>query len=403
MKIAKLIYKFIQGALAVAVFSIVVMLLLGHFGYVNTVKPFVVQSGSMEPTVPTASIIFSLPQDSYNQGDIVTFHPEGNTKKTVTHRVEFKLYPDGVNGEPLFLTAGDANEDVDNWEVRSGDIIGKEVITIPYAGYLVDFAKKPQGFILLVIVPATIVIYEELKSLFIEVRKSFSKFLERRKDTFKGGTFKDSKTSPPKALAIIPVVGAGIFLIAFSASYFTDIEESIGNIFRVGTWGPPPSQIAETLVINEVLPVSTCPIGGSNKTGVWLEVYNGYSTEVNLKNYKIADGNGDIIDLVTSNTLVPAGSFALIAHDNATWIHCFSDNSVITANFGGGKFDINTGTLKLIDPGGVVIDKVVWGEAPLNPSPDQSIEREPDGQDTALVDDFSISDFKLRPTPQPGL
>ena len=246
---ARIAYKFIQGLLITAVLSVVALLILGHFGYINTVKSYVVQSGSMEPAVKTASIIFSLPQKSYKQGEIITFNPNGNTKQTVTHRIEFKMYPDGVNEAPLFITAGDANKDVDKWEVRQEHIIGKAVLTVPYIGYLVDFAKKPHGFILLVIVPATIVIYEELKALFLEIIKGTKKLKGRY---FKGLAFKGSRTidkdisdkkrkfSSPKAWAIIPLIGAGVFMVSFSAGYFSDIELSLGNIFQAGTWNAPP-------------------------------------------------------------------------------------------------------------------------------------------------------------------
>jgi signal peptidase I len=243
MKYAKLIIKFIQGGLIVVVICVVALLILGHFGYVDTVKPFVVQSGSMEPSVPTASIVFSLPQSSYQQGDIITFHPNGNTNQSVTHRVEFKLYPDGVDGEPVFMTAGDANKDVDNWEVRQEHIIGKTVLTVPLLGYLVDFAKKPEGFILLVIVPATIVIYEELKALFLEIIKGGKKLKSRY---FKGGSLKGDRTisqnkfTPPKTWIVIPLFGVIIFMVSFSAGYFSDLEKSLGNIFQAGTWGSPP-------------------------------------------------------------------------------------------------------------------------------------------------------------------
>ena len=238
MRYTKLIFKFFQGGLIVVVICVVALLILGHFGYVETVKPFVVQSGSMEPSVPTASIVFTLPQSSYQQGDIITFHPNGNEKQTVTHRVEFKLYPDGINGAPLFMTAGDANKDVDKWEVRQEHIIGKTVLTVPFLGYLVDFAKKPEGFILLVIVPATIVIYEEIKNLFLEIKKSLKKFRKRNskfilsKQSASKDTISKNRFSPPKTWILFPLFGVIVFMVSFSAGYFSDLEKAIGNMMR---------------------------------------------------------------------------------------------------------------------------------------------------------------------------
>lgn len=226
MNFSKLALKTTQIALGIFVFGVVVLLFLGHYGLVNVVKPYVVQSGSMEPAIKTGSVIFSFPSKSYNQGDIITFTPSGSSKNLVTHRIEAKLYSDSPAKDPIYLTSGDANEDFDRWEVKNEQIVGKVALTIPYLGYLVDFAKKPQGFILLVIVPATIVIYEELKNLLKETKKEFEKLVLRRTIT---------ESAPPKNLPkismVVPAIGASLVLITFTASYFLDKEKSTNNLF----------------------------------------------------------------------------------------------------------------------------------------------------------------------------
>lgn len=261
MNLQKIIFKTLQIILGLGVFSIVGLLLLGHFGYINTVKPFVVQSGSMEPAIPTGSVVFSFPQSNYQQGDVITFFANGSKKQTVTHRIEFKTYPDGIDKDPVYLTAGDANEELDNWQVTGDQIIGKSSLTVPYLGYAVDFAKKPQGFILLVVVPATIVIYEELKNLLLEIRNIFASFLlklKKRKNkthqeiidvsrTISTPQSVNSKFSLPKAWAILPAIGAGIVIIAFSAGYFFDKENSVGNVFGAAeSFGTPTPTLTTT-------------------------------------------------------------------------------------------------------------------------------------------------------------
>jgi signal peptidase len=126
-------------------------------------KVYLIQSGSMEPAIKVASLVVSYPSKTYSPGDIVTFSKSNGN--TITHRVDFKLYENGLDNDPVFVTSGDANEEVDQGYVAKDDIAGKVVFTLPYAGYLVDFAKTPQGFILFVIVPATIVVYEEIRFL----------------------------------------------------------------------------------------------------------------------------------------------------------------------------------------------------------------------------------------------
>ncbi|KKS84165.1 MAG: Type I signal peptidase [Candidatus Gottesmanbacteria bacterium GW2011_GWA1_43_11] len=106
-----------------------------------------------------------MPQAAYFPEDIVTFLPTGSAETSeqfITHRIE------SLSGERFgltFITKGDANKTADPGTVEQEQIVGKVLVTVPYIGYLLNTVKTPQGFILFVIVPATIVIYEETKKL----------------------------------------------------------------------------------------------------------------------------------------------------------------------------------------------------------------------------------------------
>ncbi len=214
-------------------------------------KPYIILSGSMEPAVPVGSIVISKPMQSYSVGDIITFSQNGSSKDLVTHRVA-SISKD--ESGTTFKTKGDANEEDDGWTIKNENVVGKTSFIIPLAGYVVDFAKKPQGFILFVIIPATIVVYEELKNIKNEISHSLSTMKEkrRRKNEYTEklpslaphqSAFLDSIVSPSfqkKAsrplmpshyLAIlVPLFGVA-FVIAFSAShsFFSDQEKDIGN------------------------------------------------------------------------------------------------------------------------------------------------------------------------------
>ena len=368
-------------------------------------KAYIVQSGSMSPAIKVGSIVITQKSENYVQGDIITFKNSPSDKNPTTHRIYFKGYPEGVSGSPTYLTAGDANEDIDPGSLQDGQIVGKVVFTLPYLGFLAGFAKDPKGFILLVIVPATIIIYEELKFLKSEFGKSFGRFwtkIRKKKASVQFNLLPEKADKPlPKISILLPLIGAFLVVTSLSLAYFFDVEESIGNILGAGTWGPPPPQIAQTLVINEVLPDTECFQGQTEAQ--WIELYNGYSVTVNLKNFKITDGVSTI-DLVNSNTDLPAGQFALLAHSTSIWNSCYSDNDAITVNLGG-QLNIDTGFLQLQDTNNVPIDTVEWGPTEgIDPPQNQSMERDPDGLDTAPVGtDFNASDFVVQPTPQPGL
>jgi len=103
-------------------------------------RPVVVLSGSMEPTYHVGSVIYykQAPFEAIAEGDPVTFRV-GEDGALVTHRVVEKR-----EDTQEFVTKGDANETADPSPVAFRSIVGKAAgFTIPYAGYLVTWGKRP--------------------------------------------------------------------------------------------------------------------------------------------------------------------------------------------------------------------------------------------------------------------
>ena len=71
----------------------------------------------------------------------------------------------------MFTTKGDANEDNDTTEIKQNDVHGKVLFDVPFFGYIIDLARKPLGFAVLIILPAIIVIYDEGMKIFREIKK----------------------------------------------------------------------------------------------------------------------------------------------------------------------------------------------------------------------------------------
>ncbi len=176
----------------IAVNTILVLLvLLGVFVVFSFVpvpgnfKIFTVMSGSMEPAIGAGSLIFVKPGADYNIGDVVTRRTT-NPKVTITHRIVSKeeinspqagpprLGEAGeANGKIAFETKGDANDAPDGEKFTKEGIVGKEIIAIPFLGYPVSYAKTTPGLILLIIVPAVIIVYDEMNKIKAEIRKKF--------------------------------------------------------------------------------------------------------------------------------------------------------------------------------------------------------------------------------------
>ena len=83
-----------------------------------------------------------------------------------THRI-FEIKEN--NGQKIFITKGDANNSPDMKEVLANEVKGKVLFSLPYIGYAVDFAKKPFGFMLIIIIPAAAIISDEIRKIKAEV------------------------------------------------------------------------------------------------------------------------------------------------------------------------------------------------------------------------------------------
>ena len=147
--------------------AIALLLLTSLVPIPGNFKVKVVKSGSMEPAIKTGGIVVIKPSTSYEVGDIITFGKDTKTQIPTTHRI---LKIDGDGPLRTFTTKGDANDSEDPQVTRLGDISGKVVLTVPYLGYILDFAKKPLGFVLLVGVPAFVIILEELMKIIKEMK-----------------------------------------------------------------------------------------------------------------------------------------------------------------------------------------------------------------------------------------
>lgn len=131
-------------------------------------KLLVVMSGSMEPAIKTGSMVIDKNFNDYNIGDIITFKDEQKPKETTTHRIKDKQCQEG---NCLFLTKGDANNSADGEQVTEDRIVGKTILSIPYFGYIASFARTLEGLIIFIVIPATIIIYEEFKKIHQETKQ----------------------------------------------------------------------------------------------------------------------------------------------------------------------------------------------------------------------------------------
>lgn len=112
--------------------------------YLFGIVPYVILSGSMEPTIKTGSLCFINKQvdvQEIKKKDVIAFKLDDGT--LVTHRVD-KINKDGI------ITKGDNNKRVDDGVVTANNYVGKNIFWIPKAGYVVMAFQSTRGKIVLI-------------------------------------------------------------------------------------------------------------------------------------------------------------------------------------------------------------------------------------------------------------
>ena len=167
------LFKIISWAVVTLLIVIAALLVIPAIPVEGNYQIRVVLSGSMEPTIPVGSLVFVKPAATYNVGDVITFtsgsfRDESGKIVPVTHRI-IEIKNEG--SEISYATKGDANDSSDPNTTSEKNVLGKVFLTIPYAGYAVENIRKPYGFLALILIPAVIIIIDQIKNIVVEAKK----------------------------------------------------------------------------------------------------------------------------------------------------------------------------------------------------------------------------------------
>lgn len=291
----------------------------------NNYKLLIVQSGSMQPTIPVGSMVVVAPQVEYQVGDAVTFVPSVIDKKQyVTHRIS--RYASDTFGL-LYETKGDANKTPDPGTIAREQIIGKVILTVPYVGWVTSHMKTPLGFILVVIVPATIVIYEEMKKMYESLRDGIRGHFQKKQQKLVLSGQDHSLLQSIDALRTEHEVridaGIGVLLLFFGLSlafvgmthgFFSDTE--IGGATLAAAIGSPspsvtpsptprvsPSPLPAHIVINEVF-YDVDSAHGLDSPGDRGVTVGGHVTQIRIEGNGNGSQNSAFVDIETLCSVV---------------------------------------------------------------------------------------------------
>lgn len=111
--------------------------LLGH-------DVFIIRGGSMSPAIPLGSLVIDervAPSDVH-AGDVVTVRAHDTV--LVTHRV--LSVEEGAEGRSVQLK-GDFNPAPDPTPVPASNVVGRVVVHVPFAGFLLAMLSRPMGIV----------------------------------------------------------------------------------------------------------------------------------------------------------------------------------------------------------------------------------------------------------------
>ena len=309
--------------------------------YIST---HVVSTGSMEPEIKTGSVVFStLHNQEINKGDIIVFTSPENEEITIVHRVM-----DIENDE--YITKGDNNDNEDDWVVFKNDIKGEVIFKIPYLGYVIDWMKTTQGFIVTICIPALIFIITMIK----KIKDGINDEVDKRTTE---EILKRNIEKEPPILMMILVISFFLLINNPSTVYalFSSSVTVTGMTITVGQIGEELTM--PKVVINEVMWSGT----SQSLDDQWIELWNTTDEDIDIGKWKIEyfrDINKPSI-MIPANKVIPANGYFVISNYSNESNNSMLNIEVDMSNASMNLLPTSNGNLILRDTEENIIDQVL--------------------------------------------
>ena len=219
------------------------LLLMPLFG----LKMYVITGASMTGSIGRGAVILdkTVPVSSLKVGDIITFCPPEQSG-TVTHRIV--SLERQADGEVVFKTKGDFNEDADPWQFTlDRPVQAKYVMQIPYIGYAFAFLSLRMVRALLFAIPVLLMVLVAFVTLWRRSGEArwIDAFQDSRSGTGRrrrsGGSQKGGEEAVMRRLTVllaaVAVLSLGA-LVQFSGASFTSGSTSTVRVAtdRIQNW-----------------------------------------------------------------------------------------------------------------------------------------------------------------------
>jgi signal peptidase len=146
-RLATVVPRILDGLLGAITVVVLIGIVLGPAVTLAGGRTLIISGGSMEPTIGLGSAVVIQPvaATAIRPNDIVSLK-SGPQLSTFTHRVTRVTERAGT----VWLeTKGDANGTIDPSLTPSSAVIGRVILSVPFAGYLLRLIGMPSGQVLL--------------------------------------------------------------------------------------------------------------------------------------------------------------------------------------------------------------------------------------------------------------
>lgn len=148
--------------------TILTQLNANNESYRPLISVYTIVSPSMTDTINVYDVVVNIRvkrAEHIEVGDIITYKSKSSLSEgmTITHRVV------GIdkesNGNIRYITQGDNNSEPDATLVEFEDVIGKEILIIPWLGNLQFLLSSYKGWIFLLLIPIAIILIKDIFKL----------------------------------------------------------------------------------------------------------------------------------------------------------------------------------------------------------------------------------------------
>lgn len=156
----KKLFKVIKVFLYIFVIILVLFTIITSKSQNNTIfghSLYAVLSDSMKPEFQAGDIIISKKVDvnTLEVGDIITYYSNDPSQTVVTHKI---VRFEEKNNKTYIVTKGINSQNEDSYLVNPANVLGLYKFSLPKAGFVFQFIRKPLGFILVIIIPLLILL-----------------------------------------------------------------------------------------------------------------------------------------------------------------------------------------------------------------------------------------------------